>query len=430
MRTLAELAREIVTERDAAKTAAQTAMQHALRCGELLIQAKKQCRHGQFESWAAEHTGMSKSMYTGYMRLAKRQAELSIDMPVRDALKLLAEPRETTRRPPLPRPADVAVVREQIEKASNDLTTAKVQRVALLVERQEQALDDTGPPAEPLEAVRRAAAGAFKAGYKFKELMRAIIGDVPADRRQELLECGSIPATDPIIRYRLFWTRDGEQGNWDWLWHLFDELQEIDKVAIPFDDDKVRENLDGCAELAGLAGWRGQLMEVALNKLRDELDITDEESGGPVIAATFDIREGDTSPEVGGLVIKRAYDDELTPTQKLEQEECERTREMTLKHIGNSRFAKFAEIRESSIQGYRDGTVSATLRRKIEDAAAEAERTVQLQQRLIEHLAKAGVTVEAFAEQHQLDAGVCTNFRAGRWLHTGDLDDIEDALSA
>jgi hypothetical protein len=95
-RSLAELAREIVAERDAAKLAAKTAIEHAIRCGELLIQAKAQCRHGNFETWAADHCGRCKSAYTGYMRRARRQAELPApDMPIRDSLKLLAETRGT-----------------------------------------------------------------------------------------------------------------------------------------------------------------------------------------------------------------------------------------------------------------------------------------------------------------------------------------------
>jgi hypothetical protein len=175
VRTLVQLAKDIVTERDAAKSAARTAMQHAIRCGELLIQAKSQCRHGDFEAWAATNTGMSKSMYTGYMRLANRRAELSDDMPIRDALKLLAEPKSSPARGPAVAASDIAMAREQIQAINNRLQEPEVQRVVPLPDPRADARQGE-PKAEPdwLLAVRRLGLEARRAGHSEHNVLVAV----------------------------------------------------------------------------------------------------------------------------------------------------------------------------------------------------------------------------------------------------------------
>ena len=48
-----DLAREINAEYDAARRAAISALEHAKRCGALLIEAKSQERHGDWLKWLA-----------------------------------------------------------------------------------------------------------------------------------------------------------------------------------------------------------------------------------------------------------------------------------------------------------------------------------------------------------------------------------------
>lgn len=103
--SLAELATEINREHEAAERAINDSLEHARRCGELLIEAKRQCEHGEWETWVESNFSASYRTAAAYMRIAKRwddiepkvqsSALLSIDA----ALRLLAAPRESQAEP-------------------------------------------------------------------------------------------------------------------------------------------------------------------------------------------------------------------------------------------------------------------------------------------------------------------------------------------
>lgn len=95
---LVSLASEITHEHAAACQAAQSALSHARRAGELLMQAKAGLEHGAWLPWLAEHCPtLPERTAQAYMRLAGRwpaleaKAQRVADLPVRDALALLAE---------------------------------------------------------------------------------------------------------------------------------------------------------------------------------------------------------------------------------------------------------------------------------------------------------------------------------------------------
>jgi hypothetical protein len=95
---------EINIEHEACLTAANDTLSHALRCGELLLQAKSATPHGEWEAWVAKNFHGSVSTAKSYKRLAenrevleaKRQssAVLSID----GALALIKKPRPATSK--------------------------------------------------------------------------------------------------------------------------------------------------------------------------------------------------------------------------------------------------------------------------------------------------------------------------------------------
>ncbi|HSS63925.1 MAG TPA: DUF3102 domain-containing protein [Gammaproteobacteria bacterium] len=93
-RALRRLAADISAEHDAARAAAEKAAGHAIRCGELLLQAKEKVPHGQWLKWVDENCGLGTRMIQAYMRLAKyahrRRLEL-YDLSVREALEVVAE---------------------------------------------------------------------------------------------------------------------------------------------------------------------------------------------------------------------------------------------------------------------------------------------------------------------------------------------------
>src|SRR5262245_56131376 len=95
-------ASEINREHQLARAAFQRGLEHARRCGELLIREKDRLDHGQFLPWLREHCEFSERMASGYMRIARKWPTLEArledrqrvaDLPVREALALLADPK-------------------------------------------------------------------------------------------------------------------------------------------------------------------------------------------------------------------------------------------------------------------------------------------------------------------------------------------------
>ena len=99
--SLQSLAAQINDAHGNACRAAQSAITHARRAGELLIEAKAGLEHGSWLSWLGECCPtISERTAQAYMRVARdwptleAKAQRVADLPLRDALALLAEPRE------------------------------------------------------------------------------------------------------------------------------------------------------------------------------------------------------------------------------------------------------------------------------------------------------------------------------------------------
>jgi hypothetical protein len=93
---LDDLARQIATEHEAAERAFGSALQHAIRCGELLIEAKTKIGHGEWIPWLAIHARVGERTAQAYMQVARRKSDLlnpqrAADLSVRGALALLQE---------------------------------------------------------------------------------------------------------------------------------------------------------------------------------------------------------------------------------------------------------------------------------------------------------------------------------------------------
>jgi hypothetical protein len=89
---LAALAVEIRAEHDAAQGAWRTAVEHAINCGRLLLEAKAQLSHGEWGRWLEENFPASRRTAQGYMQLAREAADARrvADLGVRGALKEIA----------------------------------------------------------------------------------------------------------------------------------------------------------------------------------------------------------------------------------------------------------------------------------------------------------------------------------------------------
>ncbi len=79
----------------------RAAVPHAIRAGELLLQAKAELPHGAFGNWISENCVFSERTAQGYMRLSRilptldsAKAQRVAEMPLREAMRELADPRD------------------------------------------------------------------------------------------------------------------------------------------------------------------------------------------------------------------------------------------------------------------------------------------------------------------------------------------------
>jgi hypothetical protein len=105
--TINELAEQIKSAHAHAEEGVRSSMTHALRAGELLTQAKARLPHGSWLPWLKHDCHVNKRTAQGYMRLYSKlgsKARRVAHLPLREALRLLAEaspgPREKSKRRP------------------------------------------------------------------------------------------------------------------------------------------------------------------------------------------------------------------------------------------------------------------------------------------------------------------------------------------
>jgi hypothetical protein len=102
---LADLAGAIEAEHQAAHGAARAALDHALECGRLLLEAKAQLPHGSWLDWLERNTSVSARQSQRYMRLAaarfEGRSDVASHLTIEGALSALADrnaPREHPAR--------------------------------------------------------------------------------------------------------------------------------------------------------------------------------------------------------------------------------------------------------------------------------------------------------------------------------------------
>jgi hypothetical protein len=75
-------------------------LKHALRAGELLLEAKALAKHGQWLPWLSANVDLSERQAQKYMQLAlnrpalEAKAPSEADLTIGDALELIAKPKE------------------------------------------------------------------------------------------------------------------------------------------------------------------------------------------------------------------------------------------------------------------------------------------------------------------------------------------------
>jgi len=124
-----------------AKASAETAVEHAIRCGQLLIERKSQIPHGDWQTWVAENCEFSERQSRRYVQAAKRTpaSDLSSD----EKLALSREIWGHTKRREVPdlTPAD---------KSSGNLSVVDDDELRTLHEAAEL-FDGLSRPGAPLQ---------------------------------------------------------------------------------------------------------------------------------------------------------------------------------------------------------------------------------------------------------------------------------------
>jgi len=90
----ATIADQIKAEHKAVERGIRSSVAHAMRCGELLLQAKASMKHGEWEAWITDNIKLSQRAAQGYMRLAKldaAKAQRVADLSLREALKQVGQ---------------------------------------------------------------------------------------------------------------------------------------------------------------------------------------------------------------------------------------------------------------------------------------------------------------------------------------------------
>jgi Protein of unknown function (DUF3102) len=94
-RRLSELTEEVKQEIRRADESWRYAVGHAIRAGELLIEAKRLVKHGEWPPWLEASFSGSDRTARLYMRFASNRQQIA-DMPtVRDAVAMLTEPTQS-----------------------------------------------------------------------------------------------------------------------------------------------------------------------------------------------------------------------------------------------------------------------------------------------------------------------------------------------
>ena len=172
--TIDDLAARIVAEHKAVRATMKSTLEHALACGDLLIEAKAKLAHGTWRPWLAEHCALlSERTAQVYISLAKNRTAIraaieaksadaaDLTMTIRDALELIARQAE----PPFQSPRYPVSHQVNIVASNRSMpSSVKLQLSRLRTPSTEQAKHKasgecsyprvTYPPAAPIRTTR------------------------------------------------------------------------------------------------------------------------------------------------------------------------------------------------------------------------------------------------------------------------------------
>ncbi len=123
--TLGDLAVRINAKNDMVITALHSALGYALNAGDLLIEAKRLLKHGQWLPWLAANCSIPPRTVSHYMALAKHRAEFCdengnlLPISVRHALDVLHPEDETD--PAAPETIEPVIIRSEVTHTTHEM---------------------------------------------------------------------------------------------------------------------------------------------------------------------------------------------------------------------------------------------------------------------------------------------------------------------
>jgi hypothetical protein len=127
---LPDLLDAIHMEHDRAIRSAKTTIDHATRCGNMLLAAKEKVQHGEWEKWVDANTTLSSRNAQRYMRIASKASSMTLlegGMGIAEALEMISTPTtlkvDPSGKPKISRDAasvtiEAEVVEPMLEKES------------------------------------------------------------------------------------------------------------------------------------------------------------------------------------------------------------------------------------------------------------------------------------------------------------------------
>ncbi len=117
---LTGLAADINREHGLATAAAWTAVEHARRCGQLLIEAKSQIGHGGFLAWLADNCEVGERQARRYMKIAQHwpaieaKSDPTSDLTIKGALRLMDDRQANPAAETIPPPKTLRQIRNEL----------------------------------------------------------------------------------------------------------------------------------------------------------------------------------------------------------------------------------------------------------------------------------------------------------------------------
>jgi DNA-directed RNA polymerase specialized sigma24 family protein len=104
------------------ESSARKTVEHAERCGRALLAAKEKVPHGQWLGWLAKSFDYSQVTASQYMRIAnyKHASNLHSATSIRDALRLIADDPESTKRERKPSVEVIEPIEAEAKPILND----------------------------------------------------------------------------------------------------------------------------------------------------------------------------------------------------------------------------------------------------------------------------------------------------------------------